>query len=97
MYKTVKTVPFQVPWIIIGVRRFPERMYEKPNSNPKAVNWGVSRGEKWTNPKAIEDNTTARGVGINFAKDGNRNPLNTVSSKRGARIAVVVNKQAKVV
>ena len=43
----VSTVPFQVPWMRIGVSRFLDRTYAKPITMPSAISCGKSLPDRW--------------------------------------------------
>ena len=48
-------------------------------------------------PKATELNPMAAGMGRSLEKEVSKNPLNTNSSKIGAKIAVIANNPPKVI
>ncbi len=86
-----KVSPFHKECIIIEEANRPDNNLVTPSPTPRINRGGNSLKLKWANAKIIEEEMIPKIIPNSLEKTGNKTPLNTISSKKGASIVVVIN------
>ena len=86
-----KVKPFHKECINIEEANLPDNNLVVPSPTPKMNNGGNSLRLRCANAKIKAEERIPIRIPNSLAKTGNKTPLNTISSKNGASIVVVMN------
>ena len=75
----------------IDEANLPDNNLVTPRPTPNTNNGGNSLKLKWANAKIKEEERIPKAIPNSLEITGNNTPLNTISSKNGASIVVVIN------
>ena len=89
--KLKKVNPFHKECINIEEANLPDNNLVAPSPIPRTNSGGNSLRLKCANAKINAEERIPIAIPNSLAKTGNKTPLNTISSKNGARIVVVMN------
>ena len=92
-----KVSPFHKECITIEEAKLPDNNLVTPSPTPSTNSGGNSLKLKCAKAKIKEEEIIPKRIPNSLEKTGNKTPLNTISSKNGASIVVVMsnNKNAK--